>query len=148
MRVLLFHQASVFNLPSHLYFIFSLFSRFSFLFSSFFFLFFFIFFLEHMEIPKLGIESELQLPAYTTATASRIRATSVTYTAHSNSRSLTQSGIKPASSWILVGFISGEPQWELLFFRFSSLIMTTLEKNHLIETSFHSPIGKDRNFRK
>ena len=36
-------------------------------------LFFFSFFLgphlQHMEIPRLGVESELQLPAYTTATA-------------------------------------------------------------------------------
>ena len=27
----------------------------------------------HMEIPRLGVESELQLPAYTTATATRDR---------------------------------------------------------------------------
>ena len=37
--------------------------------------FYFLFFcflgphLQHMEIPRLGVESELQLPAYTTATA-------------------------------------------------------------------------------
>ena len=34
---------------------------------------FFFFFLEphlqHMEVPRLGVDSELQLPAYTTATA-------------------------------------------------------------------------------
>ena len=30
---------------------------------------FFFFFLRHMEVHKLGLESELQLPAYTTATA-------------------------------------------------------------------------------
>ena len=40
----------------------------------FFFFFFFVFFfigphLQHMEIPRLGVESELQLLAYTTATA-------------------------------------------------------------------------------
>ena len=35
----------------------------------------------HMEVPRLGIESELKLPAYTTATATHgIRATSATYT--------------------------------------------------------------------
>ena len=36
-------------------------------------------------------------------------------TAHSTARTLTQwagSGIKPTSSWILVGFITTEPQWE------------------------------------
>ena len=46
----------------------------------------------HMEAPRLGVESELQLPAYTTATATvlGIRATSATYTtAPGNARSLT-----------------------------------------------------------
>ena len=38
----------------------------------------------HMEVPRLGVESKLQLPAYTTATATGIRAMSSTYTtAHS-----------------------------------------------------------------
>ena len=27
--------------------------------------------LQHMEVPRLGVESELQLPAYTTATGTR-----------------------------------------------------------------------------
>ena len=37
----------------------------------------------HMEVPRLGVKLELQLPAYTTAT--QIQATSVTYTtAHRN----------------------------------------------------------------
>ena len=51
----------------------------------------------------------------------RSKPPSATYTtAHSNNRSLThwaRPGIKPASSWILVRFISTEPQWELLFFK-------------------------------
>ena len=37
---------------------------------------------------------------------------------HSNARSLThwvRPGIEPASLWILVGFVSSEPQWELLY---------------------------------
>ena len=43
-----------------------------------------------MEVPKLGVESELQLPAYTTATVTPIRAMYATYTtAHGNARSLT-----------------------------------------------------------
>ena len=65
---------------------------------------FFFFFLGthlwHMEVPTLGVESEL--PAYTTA--------------HGNAGSLTyraRPGIEPASSWFLVRFISTEPQWEL-----------------------------------
>ena len=41
----------------------------------FFFFFFFLVFLgphlQHMEVPRLGVEVELQLPAYATATAKR-----------------------------------------------------------------------------
>ena len=54
-----------------------------------------------MEVPRVGIESELQLPAYTTA--------------HVTARSLTHRagpGIESASSWIVVRFITAEPQWE------------------------------------
>ena len=42
-----------------------------------------------MEVPRLGVESELQLPAYTTTTAMPDLSTSATYTtAHGNARSL------------------------------------------------------------
>ena len=34
--------------------------------------------LQHMEVPRLGVKLKLQLPAYITATASQIGATSVT----------------------------------------------------------------------
>ena len=70
----------------------------------------------------LGIELELQLPAYLTGTAMPdppIRAVSVTYTiAHGKARSLTHGvrpGIELVSSWILVivGSISAVPQREL-----------------------------------
>ena len=47
---------------------------------------------QHMEGPRLGVDSKLQLPAYTTATQdlSHICATSVTYTtAHGNTGSPT-----------------------------------------------------------
>ena len=56
----------------------------------------------HTEVPRLEAESELELLAYTTA--------------HGNARSPTyqvRSGIQPASSWIPVGFVSTEAQWEL-----------------------------------
>ena len=59
--------------------------------------------LQHMEVSRLGVKSELQLPVYPTG--------------HSNARSLTywgRSGIEPTSSWILVGFLSTKPQRELL----------------------------------
>ena len=48
----------------------------------------------------------------------RSKTSSVTYTtARSNARSLTywaRLGIKPATSWFLVGFVSPAPRWELL----------------------------------
>ena len=49
--------------------------------------------------------------------SNRIWVMPVTYAmAHSNTGSLTyweRPGIKPVSSWILVGFVTAEPQWEL-----------------------------------
>ena len=62
-----------------------------------------------MEFPRLGFESELQLPGYATA--------------HSNTGSLThwvRPGIKPATSWLLVGFDSTVPQRELRDIHFSN----------------------------
>ena len=56
----------------------------------------------HMDVPRLGGKWELQLLAYTTA--------------HGNLRSLTQwarPGIKPASSWMLIRFVTTEPWWKL-----------------------------------
>ena len=57
-----------------------------------------------MEVSRLGVEWELQPLAYSAATA------------HGNARSLTHQarpGVKPASSWLQVRFISAEPRWEL-----------------------------------
>ena len=51
--------------------------------------------LRHMEVPRLGAESELQLPAYTAA--------------HGHAGSLThwpRPGIKPETSRFLVGFVN------------------------------------------
>ena len=53
-----------------------------------------------MEVPRLGVESELQLQAYTTVTATQdpgIRDTSETYTiAHSNAGSIaSEPGLQP-----------------------------------------------------
>ena len=61
----------------------------------------------HMEIPRLGLELELQLLAYVTA--------------HGNARSLihwARPGIKPTFSWLLVRFVSTVPQQELSIFFF------------------------------
>ena len=68
-------------------------------------------------ISRLGVELELQLPAYTAAIAMPDPAVSATYTtAHGNTGSLTHwvgPGIEPESPWILVGFITAELQGEL-----------------------------------
>ena len=65
---------------------------------------FFFFFLgpclQYIEVPRLGVKSELQLLVYL-------------HHSHSNVGLLThwaKPGIEPASSWILVGFVSAEPQ--------------------------------------
>ena len=75
----------------------------------------------HMNISRLGVELELQLPAYTTA--------------HGNTRSLThwaRPGIEPASSWILVRFFTSAPQQERLSFIFKSVSQTPLWRIGLI----------------
>ena len=74
-------------------------------------LFFFLFPHQwHIEVSRLGVKSELQLPVYTTATQHEIQAWSVTYTgARGIARSFSQwasPGIEPATLWILVGFVT------------------------------------------
>ena len=90
---------------------------------------------QHMEVPRLGMEAELQLPAYTIATAMPEPSQSATYTtSHGNTRSLThwvRPGIKPAFSGILVGFISAEPQKELHRCGSYSFILFSQKRHHL-----------------
>ena len=79
---------------------------------------FFFFFLglqvQHMKVPRLGLSCR-SMPQ---PQQRQIRVASVTYTtAQGNMGSLTHRagpGIKPVFSWILVGFITAEPQRELL----------------------------------
>ena len=90
----------------------------------------------HMEIPKLGVQAELQLPAYTTATAT-------TYPSHLSDlhHSLQQHwilspprpGIKPMSSGILVRFVTIE-LWQEYFKLF--LLFFTHSKNKYAFYSF------------
>ena len=67
-----------------------------------------------MEIPRQRVELGLQLPTHTTATPTWDPSCICTYTtALGNTGSLTHwmgPGIEPVSSWILVGFVSAEPQ--------------------------------------
>ena len=79
--------------------------------------------LQHMEIPRLGVQSELVGLWLDTPQPQRCRiwAMSATYTtAHGNAASLThweRPGIELVTSWLLVGFVSAVPQWELHIFR-------------------------------
>ena len=70
-----------------------------------------------MDVPRRGVESELKLLAYTTATATGIRASSATYTtAPGNAGSVTQwarPGIQPVTSWMLIKCVPTQPGWEL-----------------------------------
>ena len=72
--------------------------------------------MQHIEV-----ESELQLLAYATAIATQDL--SSVYNLHHSSQQyqmvnpLSKPEIEPTSSWLLVGFVSTEPQWELLSFR-------------------------------
>ena len=83
-----------------------------------FFFFFFLAFLGlypwHMEVPRLGVKPELQLPAYTTATIPPDPSGVFDHTtAHGNTRSLThwaRPGSHLASSWLLV---TAEPWQEI-----------------------------------
>ena len=65
---------------------------------------------QHMEIPRLGAELELRLPAYATATATLHPSCVCDLTIpHGNTGSLThwaRPGIELAYSWILVRFVN------------------------------------------
>ena len=87
---------------------------------------FFVFFsflgphLWHMEVPRLGLNQNRSWQPR--PQPHRIWAASATYTeAHGNTGSLThwvRPRIEPASSWILVGFVTAEPPQELLVYFF------------------------------
>ena len=72
----------------------------------------------HMQILRLGVESELQLLAYAIATPTLdlshicdIHHSSLQYRIFNH---WARPGIEPEITWLLVGFISSVPQWELL----------------------------------
>ena len=83
--------------------------------------------LQHMEVPRLGVQSELQPPASTTATATATRdlSLSVAYpAAHGYAGSLTHGarpGIEPASSWTVVGLLSPSRKSGVFHFKLEKL---------------------------
>ena len=62
----------------------------------------------HMEVPRPGVQSELQLPAYVTATATPDPSCVCDLLHSSQQRQIlnpqARPGIKPASSWMPIGF--------------------------------------------
>ena len=70
--------------------------------------------LRHMEVPSLGVKSELQLWAYATATSMpdprHICDLHHSSRQHWILKHWARPGIKSASSWILVRFVSAEAQ--------------------------------------
>ena len=95
----------------------------------------------HMEIPRWGVLNQSYSGQPTPQPQQhRVWATSVPYTtAQGNARSLThwvRLGIKPESSWILVGFVITEPQWELLVIRF----LTENSQTPHTSSSEHLPV--------
>ena len=101
---------------------------------------------QHAEVPRVGVELELQLPAYTTATATWIRAASVTYTtAHSKARSLihwARPEIKSAPMRILDRFVSAAPQQELQKIVILKTIFIILKLCSLLEVKDRSKSKK------
>ena len=76
--------------------------------------------MQHMDVPRLGVELELQPEAYTSAMCDLSRVCS-----------LWQGQIESTPSCILVRFVPSEPQWELLDHRFKwkHKDLKLLEKN-------------------
>ena len=69
-----------------------------------------------MEVPSLGVESELLLLAYARATAkdpSRICNLHPRSRQHQSPNPLSKARDRTATSWFLVGFVSAVTQWEL-----------------------------------
>ena len=86
-----------------------------------FFLFFFCFFLGphpwHKEVPRIGVELDYSCWPMPQSRQGQNQAASATCTtAHINWSHWERPGIKPTSSWILIGFVSAEPEGELLIF--------------------------------
>ena len=95
--------------------------------------------LGHMEVPRLGVKSELSCCPMPQPQQHSIRAVSTTYTAaHGNTGSLThwaRPGIKPATSRFLVGFVSVNHDG-----RSSSLRFLTWVKSSVSKCFWHSSL--------
>ena len=66
-----------------------------------------------MKVSKVGVQSELQLPAYAIESELHLRPIPQLMATPDPLNHGVKPGTKLASSWILVGFVSAEPQGEL-----------------------------------
>ena len=96
--------------------------------------------------PRLGVKSKLQLLAYATATETRDQ--SHVCNLHHSSRQdhWARPGIKPAFSWILVRFVTTEPQWELWVYLSSIGIILYSKSSHNVIQHINRLKGKRYNF--
>ena len=91
-----------------------------------------------MEVPRLGVESELQLLAYATATVMwDLNRACDLYHSSQQHRILNPLSEARDRTCILVGFVTTEPQWELLPNHFNQIIYhvcacTHTHTNHFI----------------
>ena len=91
-----------------------------------------------MEVPRLGVESELQLLAYATATVMwDLNRACDLYHSSQQRRILNPLSEARDRTCILVGFVTTEPQWELLPNHFNQIIYhvcacTHTHTNHFI----------------
>ena len=73
--------------------------------------------LKHMEVPRLGVKLELQLPGLHRSHSNEGSKPHLWPTPQQGQHQIpdhwARAGTKPPSSWTLVGFISAEPQGEL-----------------------------------
>ena len=100
--------------------------------------------LQHMEVPRLGSNQSCSRWPIPQPQWREIRAKSSTYTtAHGNTRSLThwaRPGFEPASSWILVRFVSPEPRRELLHVVLICICLIANDIQHLYSVYFPSVV--------
>ena len=70
---------------------------------------------QHMEVPRLGVKLELQLPAYATAMGDLSLVCDLHHSSlqHQILHPLSEARDWTQSSWILVGLVTAEPKQEL-----------------------------------
>ena len=103
---------------------------------------------QHMEVPRLGVE--LSYSCQPTPQPQQLGIRALSATAHGNTGSLThwlRPGIKPITSWFLVGFVSAASRWELwkwhswwLLIKFSSKLLKRVQHHSLLEKCKPKPL--------